>query len=446
LWRNRPELVKALLEAGADPNLANDEGRVPLHEAAHRRRGGIVDLLLAFGAKVNLADPNGWTPLHSAVLFGNTKVARRFLEKGATLNASVRDGWTPLSVALLLGRDEMARLLRTRGAKIPPAKRRNLEFLTACRDGNLGAARESLKNGAKVDARGPFGETAAGAAVEENQLELLRFLVNEGAKVEGGLMHVAAVHGRVDAATYLLEQGADVNARNEEGQTPLHLAIEHGQVFFVGFLLNRGCDVDAADHGKRTPLHYAVATEPKFSVLEALAAAGADLNRKDEHGNTALHLAIGEERTSFARFLVEKGARVNERNEEDHTPLVLAVAFEMGDTTTLLIEHGADLGVKLEDGHTLLHRAVMGDLYFLGLPVNRLVPWLLEKGAPVNATDDGGGTPLHHAVHEENLEVVRLLLEAGADPNAKTEEGESVLEFVDPDGPVGQLLKKYGAK
>ena len=125
---------------------------------------------------------------------------------------------------------------------------------------------------------------------------------------------------RLELARLLLTAGADVNAKNKWGSTPLHAAAREGHTEAVRLLLEAGADVNAENEDGETPLHWA-AWEGHTDVVRLLLAAGADVNAKDKDVRTPLHLAAKKERPDVVRLLLEAGADANGTSRWKLTPL-----------------------------------------------------------------------------------------------------------------------------
>ncbi|MGZ6250972.1 MAG: ankyrin repeat domain-containing protein [Candidatus Chromulinivorax sp.] len=200
---------------------------------------------------------------------------------------------------------------------------------------------------------------------------------------------------------WLLQTGADVNARNIFGQIPLHYAQTAEQ---TKQLLVAGADVNARNDNGQTPLHYAQTAEQTKQLL----AAGADVHARDHKGWTPLHYAKTVEK---AKLLLAAGADVNARNIFDQTPLYKAKTVVQ---TALLLAAGANVNARDDEGWTPLHMAKTAAKTEL----------LLAAGADVNARDNDGYTPLHVYCSCRgrgfiSWEQIKLIIFAGADENAK---------------------------
>ena len=206
---------------------------------------------------------------------------------------------------------------------------------------------------------------------------------------------------QVDA---LVAHGANVNAKDGYGWTPLHVAARIGHPRIVELLISHGADVDANDGHFGMPLHYAT-WEGHGAIVRKLIAAGANVNAT--------------------------GANVNLRGLQDRsTPLQLAFARYHSEVAGLLLAAGADPNVRDEWGRAVLHDAALKGLA-------NFAQVLLAHGAQVNVRDTEGLTPLHEAAWENHLEMVRLLLAHGADVNARDIRGQTALHVAAINGHKG---------
>lgn len=197
----------------------------------------------------------------------------------------------------------------------------------------------------------------------------LLFIMMFSIQVHAGELHDAVKNGDIVKVRQLLERGADVNARNENGTTPLHFAARYGNTDIAKLLIERGADVNAKKEG--TPLHWAI-----------------------YHRNT-----------DIAKLLIEKGADLNALDESYNTPIEEVVILGRIEVAKLLIEKGADI-------NSMLNMAASSRY-------TDIAKLLIEKGADVNARDNGQRTPLHNTAFSGNTDMAKLLMEKGADVNVK---------------------------
>jgi outer membrane protein OmpA-like peptidoglycan-associated protein len=178
----------------------------------------------------------------------------------------------------------------------------------------------------------------------------------------------AAADGDLAKVTALLAKGADVNARDGHGNTPLMLtAGMNGSRQIVEALLAKGADVKAVNEVKQTAL-YLAARRGFIDIIEMLAAKGADLNAKDTDGKTPLMAAISQEKIESVKTLLAKGAGVNAKDTLGDTVLMEAVLAEKPDMLKLLLAKGVDVNAKNNDGGTALSLATdMGKAEFVKL-------------------------------------------------------------------------------
>ena len=278
----------------------------------------------------------------------------------------------------------------------------DLPLIDALRAGDAGRARALIADGIDVDASDGDGTTA---------------------------LHWAALHDDVETGRALIAAGARVEAANRFDATPLALAAENGSAAFIELLLDAGADPDAATPEGETTL-LTVARTGRADAVRLLLDRGADPNRAEGwRGQTALMWASAEDNLAAAEALLAGGANVHERSTGGFSPLTFAVRAGYLDMTRLLVEAGASPEETLFDGTSALVLATRNGHYELGA-------YLLDAGADPNA-DDQGWTALHEIKWTRrpnlgfnnppplvtgatsDLEFVRTLAAHGADLDAR---------------------------
>lgn len=266
--REQEEVVRILIENGADVDSKHCYNFTLLHYAVVSNNLPITSLLIENGANVSSINHMGRTPLHTAVEHDFEDMARLLVEKGADVNVKHhgdRDMCTPLHRAVIAANKSVVALL--------------------------------LKSGAEVNTRSHGKYTP---------------------------LHLAARIGSQDCVRMLLDAGAEVDPEAHDKNTPLHMAARRGQHDIVKILIEHGAGVNLKGWQKCTPFHSAVLWG-HFTTSQLLLEKGADVNSKNRRGNTALHLAARYGEVDLVRLLVENGADVQLENRQERTPLLEAI-------------------------------------------------------------------------------------------------------------------------
>jgi ankyrin repeat protein len=185
----------------------------------------------------------------------------------------------------------------------------------------------------------PLMFTATGCRNNESASQRVRITPPTRTDVALGntLLHLAPNWG---VAERLIADGADVNAKDNFGMTPLHTAVRAGRTDVVGLLTANGADINAKSNAGHTPLFLAVAKGSK-NIAEQLIARGAAVNTKDKFDMTPLHSAAHTGNKDMVELLIAKGANINAISIKGHTPLTLAKASGHTEITFLLRKHNA---------------------------------------------------------------------------------------------------------
>ncbi len=248
---------------------------------------------------------------------------------------------------------------------------------------------------------------------------IVRLLLQAGADPnapdDNGLtpLHRGAENSNPMVVTHLLDAGADLNARDNDGYTALHwAAAQSGNDRVVKVLLDRGADPFAESNDGRTPLHSALRYRADPSMVSRMLDAGADENL------TSLQLSVLQGDAMAVDRLLADGADPNEADRYGWRPLHFAVPLAGLEVVSGLLAVGADVDARTASGATALHLAASQS------PVS-VVSALLSAGADPNAkAGEAGWTPLHYAAREREqslLPVITALLGAGADPGSSQE-------------------------
>ncbi len=307
-------------------------------------------------------------------------------------------------------------------------------------------------------------------ALKSGDQEKVATLLHDGANIEEyngpwTPLMVAAWRGNVDLIRLLLDHGANLYAVNIEGHSALHMAAMRGGADAVRLLVRRGADVNVATLGGRMPLHLAAAHCNRNIVQNTCAAlleAGADVNARSGSGCTPLWSAAVAMRSELVEFLLRHGAELDARDHKGRTTLMYVAQHGVGeDVVGRLLAHGADVNARDTEGRTAL-------MYVSFSACQSAMELLLDGGADIDLQDMRGTTALMYAAGESpkaseigmlgreaatvpeggnapkwdkekkaarlaeayhwRAEIVRHLLERGADPEQRDAEGRTALD------------------
>ena len=277
-------------------------------------------------------------------------------------------------------------------------------------------------------------------AILANDLELVKNFINQGADVNAKdnlgnpYLSLACQYGSIEIVKELIEKGADVNAKDQNGYTALIRAINRKNLNIAKFLIENGADVNTKINDGSTPLIFANFNRDIEST-KLLIEAGANVNEKVQGKYSPLFNLVFSEKNphllktfdenataEIAKLLLEAGANANEKTEHNLTLLGWTSINGSVPLSKVLIEHGADVNARF--GSVLYpedkpSNEDFSPLMFAVVNINKdieLVNLLIEHGADVNAKDSSGRSVLGYAKATtfDNTEIINILIQAGA--------------------------------
>jgi len=231
-----------------------------------------------------------------------------------------------------------------------------------------------------------------------------------------------AIHSKcgIHILQALIENGANPNSTNEDGETPLHIAsrIEIAPKIFK-LILDNGTDVNIKNKDGNTALHlivinhyHAKATNITIETIKLLTDFGANINEKNNKGFTALHLASFYGNTDILGALISSGADIEARSSSGATAIFMASMGGHASALKKLLEHNANIETKDNENNTALHIASFSGLH-------SIVNFLLDKGANAVNINSDGHSPVYFAIYNGNHSVANQLISKGAQIPAK---------------------------
>ena len=475
-WLGLEDIVIQLLSLGASPNWSGAEEycKAPLHEAASNHQLGTAKLLVAAGADLNAPwGSKNETPLNIAACFGSADVAEFLLEKGAVINSKDTRQWTALQAACVWGHYTTVEVILKHQKfqeYLPPGSPAQPIVLSS----HMRRAKiinHLIDYGADPNISDPSGETALWHAAAAGMVDICRFLLENNADPDFTPSNTApplvkaAMDGHLDIAKLLVEKGAHIEKTEMPGygwlRTPcvsLQRVSTQCMSWYTDFLFL--VNIATAYH--------------EDEIVRYLITKGANVNSPDSDGWTPIWIAARDGRTELLRMLAEAGANVDTAcGENQFTPLHVSACYS--DITRVLLEYGADINIAAEESGTALDYAIKSNYpktVKMILEVSKkkpdltlestqratrnavsrgyldVVTMLLEAGANVNIVDDDNTSLLSYAMTLDKADIVRSLLEYRPDLSLRDGNDKTALHYIGLKTPVAsvRLVVNAGGK
>lgn len=439
-------IIKILLELGANINIQNDLGNTPLHELFKIENSfDSIKLLVSTAMEIkkllDTGNINGNTPLHLASYHQNPEVVQYLIDKGADVTAKNKKGNTPFIEAILGNNKEVVAMFLELGVdpKIVNSEGKNvLHFLSSsCHNPEL--TKFFLEKGVDVNAEDNDGYTPLNTACQnQKDVEFIRLLLDYGAivktKSHDGTTPLFSVCMNSTLSTIKLMYGHhDLTTIAEFETALLHAACMNknsDEEDIVGFLIDKKFPINVLNENGETPLHIACRYGRRRSVLKKLLKNGANPNALNKSGETPIFEV--QHNNNPYKILAQYGADLNVKNANGETPL--QILCRRGCKSTLLnlfMEKKADPLVKDDQENNLLHIACDSE------NGRKVVDVLIKNGVGINDKNKDNDTPLMVACRSyycnssgKKAQVIKLLLDHGADIHVEDDTGESTLSFM----------------
>ena len=395
------EKVELLLKLGGDISALNHDYKTPLLLALERR-SPLASVLISSVTKIEDAkDRYGNTPLHSAIINDCSEEHVQLLMKlGGDINALNYDHKTPLMIAL---------------EKRSPLTSVLISSITNLEDLDLSKL------------------PTMSQAISKGYLEFAQVLHKLGKSVlfkdEDGnnILHLAMQQTNIEVPKWLLSLNGVknlINAFNHNQKSPLVLAIENKSPM-ASILMDNVVNIKKDLDLTKLPTISKAISGGHVGYLQLLHNLGKNVLIKDDDGNNILHLAVKQDNVEVSKWLLSlKGVKslINDTNHQSLTPIHEAVKNSNLKAIKLLIKHGAKVNSKNESNVTPLHSAAMKTNI-------EIVEILIKNGAKINVQDKNGYTPMHCAAMKVQVEIIRLLWKHGGDTNVKDKSGRTPLHY-----------------
>lgn len=444
-------IVRVLIENGSPLDDIDSEGCTALHHACHNGHLEVAKCILSSKAAIDIPDLQGQTPLHLAMKNSHQSLVMLLIQNEANVNARDGASQTPLHIGAIKGNLAMCRHLLEEGAQIDSREaqaKTPLQF--ACEAGHCALVQMMLGQPTLVPTSISFLSAFFGA-VEAGQVRIAECFFSSGLKLQDlrkdafKPIILAAKSGSPTMVDLMVQENADVNAKDENGWNAVHFASYYGHYQAVERLIVNNVLTDAVNSKHQTPLLLAV-KGGHFAVAESLLRANNDkslMTAQDELCEQAVHVAARNGSLDILNLLLSNDAKLNVENAFGWQPVHIASAYGHLPVVERIVQQNRSVeekigspAMKRSQTHKLISDGYWAEArwpYSGSRPLHlaceyghyQVAKHLINSGAKLESSCSEGWQPLHHAAFIGNREIVEMLLGAGVYPHAVTNEGKT---------------------
>lgn len=419
------EQIKSLKEQGVNLDLTDNRQRSTLMVALLSRHHKMSQLLLPISSQLDKPDINHDRPLHVATSNGYTDIVLSLIQKQVNINAIDKLGNTALIIATRHDNKKIIQHLLSNNADHSIKNKKGQTAPKLAQTLNLKQAKlvfkqhkiqlpRKDKNYARID------------------INSFKSTINKSASLYKGwpLINIASLLGESAIVGQLLDQGVDITATDQTGNSALHRAAGKGQLTTVKLLVSRGSNINAINHNGESAL-YMAASSGQLKVINYLLNKGADPSLIAKNKSSPLSIAISNQHLQSASAL----SRHKLDPASIHRALLLAIQNKMEGLSIQLIKRDTRLAIAYSKNRSALWHSAN-----LGL-IKTTKELLSHSKVNINLSDKNGYTPLARAVNNGFAEISSMLINHKARTNTLTNENNSILMLAVLSG-KGNIIKQ----